>query len=295
MIFSQTRSKVAKTFRRALARNARNGKRNDVNWQRRREARFQKANARRRESILSACPSVAKKNAMPRAPINREQSRKVDRWAIEVAGFSGLVLMENAGRGAADLLGPLCGDGRTVICCGKGNNAGDGLVVARHLELRGKQAETILFGSPDELSADAAVNYRLLVQSGASIRRFAADVSPAEIDALLASADWIVDALLGTGAQGEPRSPLDLAIDRINAARAKRLALDVPSGLDCDSGKPAQATVRADHTCTFVAAKIGFQFPEAAPYVGQLHVADIGMSEAMIAAALAWNEEPAGE
>ena len=103
----------------------------------------------------------------------------------------------------------------------------------------------------------------------------------------MADAAWIVDALLGTGAQGEPRPPFDAVIDQLNAAEAPKLAVDLPSGLDCDTGKPARHTVRAAATCTFVAAKAGFFAAGADQYIGRLHVLDIGaprkLSEAILA------------
>ena len=98
----------------------------------------------------------------------------------------------------------------------------------------------------------------------------------------LAGADWIVDALLGTGARGEPRPPLDAVIDQLNAAAAKRLAVDLPSGLDCDTGAAAQHTIRADETCTFVAMKRGFTTPGAEQYTGRVHVLDIGAPRALV-------------
>jgi NAD(P)H-hydrate epimerase len=89
-------------------------------------------------------------------------------------------------------------------------------------------------------------------------------------------ADWLIDAMFGTGARGEPRPPFDTAIEWMNAQPSRKLAVDVPSGLDCDTGEPAVHTIRADHTCTYAAMKIGFTKPSAKPYVGTVHVCDIG-------------------
>jgi NAD(P)H-hydrate epimerase len=100
--------------------------------------------------------------------------------------------------------------------------------------------------------------------------------SPDDLDAHARGADWLVDALLGTGARGEPRPPFDAAIDWMNAHPARKLAVDVPSGLDCDTGQPAKHTLRADHTCTFAAMKVGFTKEAAKPYIGTVHVCDIG-------------------
>jgi NAD(P)H-hydrate epimerase len=101
----------------------------------------------------------------------------------------------------------------------------------------------------------------------------------------LQGADWIVDALLGTGARGEPRPPLDEVIRRLNRQDARRLAVDLPSGLDCDTGQVADATIRADHTCTFVAAKAGFRAETAREFLGQVHVLDIGVPRRLVEAA----------
>ena len=212
----------------------------------------------------------------------REQSRQVDRIAVEEFGFSGLVLMENAGRGVADVLCRLGIAGPVVICCGRGNNAGDGFVIARHLDLRGHKVRVLLWCKPDELTGDAATNYRILAKTDVPIEVFGGEYDETRLSRLLGDAAWIVDGLLGTGTRGEPRPPLDRVIDRLNAAAAPKLAIDLPSGLDCDSGQPAQHTIRAAETCTFVTAKTGFSAPEAAPYVGRLHVLDIGTPRKVI-------------
>jgi NAD(P)H-hydrate epimerase len=202
--------------------------------------------------------------------LNRDQSREVDRRAINELGFTGLVLMENAGRGCVDLLERLGIGGPVVILCGKGNNAGDGFVIARHLAIRGHDCHVVCLCATAELRGDAASNFSILAKLNVPI-----------LESLAAArdiaADWIVDAMLGTGATGEPRAPFDAAIDWMNAQTAKKLAVDVPSGLDCDTGEPSKHTVRADHTCTFAAMKIGFTLAAAKAYVGEVHVCDIGI------------------
>lgn len=215
-------------------------------------------------------------------PLSRVEVREVDRRAIDEYGMTGLVLMENAGRGCADVLCQLGCRGPVAIVCGKGNNAGDGFVIARHLDLRRVPAKVLLLGSPDELHGDAATNYAILARGGVTITDFSKEFVPTALDAELFGAEWIVDALLGTGSSGAPRPPFDAAIRSINAARATRLAVDLPSGLDCDTGEPAEPTIRADHTCTFVSSKIGFSNPKAAPYLGQVHVLDIGAPRRLV-------------
>ncbi|MBN1395562.1 MAG: NAD(P)H-hydrate epimerase [Pirellulales bacterium] len=214
--------------------------------------------------------------------LSRQQCRLADRMAVEEYGFSGLVLMENAGRGAADVLCRLGIDGTVVVCCGKGNNAGDGFVIARHLDLRGHAVRVLLWTEPEELSGDAAANFNILAKTDVPIEIFGNSHDARRLGQSLDGAAWIVDALLGTGARGEPRPPFDAVIEQLNAAPTPKLAVDLPSGLDCDTGAAARHAIRAAETCTFLAAKRGFFQPEAAPYVGRLHVCDIGVPKKLI-------------
>ena len=242
-----------------------------------------------------------------------EQVRQIDRFAIDKLGMSGLVLMENAGRGVADLLCEQQRRGRVVICCGRGNNAGDGFVVARHLDLRGWSVDVVCWVDPHRLEGNARSNFRLLSNSrvrvaiatprgitqpqgrsaagqtsdcgaessGGSLEVFGVverlSVSRAEFATRYHEVDWVVDALLGTGSRGAPRPPLDEAIRAMNLLPARRLAIDLPSGLDAVSGQPSSPTFRADHTGTFVAAKPGLIAKISQPFVGTLHCIDIGV------------------
>jgi len=215
---------------------------------------------------------------MTASTISRQQAHDLDRRAVEEYGIPSVVLMENAGRGATDWLCSLGIAGPVVVCCGGGNNGGDGFVVARHLLLRDFDARVLLFADPPKLAGDALINYHILEKSGVPIVLG----NPEALDRALAGAAWIVDALLGTGARGEPRSPLAEAIDRINAAGLPIFAIDLPSGLDCDTGQPAAHTIQATHTCTFVAPKPGFQAPGAEKYTGIVHVTDIGAPRKLV-------------
>jgi NAD(P)H-hydrate epimerase len=215
---------------------------------------------------------------MKEITISREQARQLDRRAVEEFGMASVMLMENAGRGVADELCRLGIQGPVVICCGAGNNGGDGFVIARHLDLRRHTVRVLLFAEPERLAGDAALNYRVLEKSGVPIRR----PRPHDLDREFSGAAWIVDALLGTGAHGEPRPPLDLVIDRVNAQRVPIMAVDLPSGLDCDTGEAARHTIRAAHTCTFAAVKPGFLVPGAERYTGAIHVLDIGAPRKLV-------------
>lgn len=219
---------------------------------------------------------------MPPRTMSRDEVRAIDRRAIEDYGIPGVVLMENAGRGTAELLQSLGIAATVVICAGKGNNAGDGFVIARHLENRGYAVRVLLFSDPDGLHGDAATNYGVMHKAGTPIRVLGGEFDPAELDRELAQADWIVDALLGTGTKGSVRAPFDTIIDRINAASKKVLAVDLPSGLDCDTGEPLGCCVKASHTATFVARKRGFDAAGAADWTGDVHVIDIGVPHLLL-------------
>jgi NAD(P)H-hydrate epimerase len=209
--------------------------------------------------------------------LSRQEVRELDRRAIEELGVPGVVLMENAGRGAAEVLVRLGCQGPVVICCGKGNNGGDGFVIARYLDNRNIPVHVLLFARPEDLTGDAAVNYQIISRSGLPVEVYAGeawDEKALQLD--LAKAEWILDALFGTGLTGPVRKPLDRVISAINAGQAHVLAVDIPSGLDCDTGQPLGPTVRAEHTVTFVAEKKGFAQPSAKEWIGQVHVVDIG-------------------
>jgi NAD(P)H-hydrate epimerase len=218
---------------------------------------------------------------MPRS-LTRAEVREVDRRAIDEYGMSGLVLMENAGRGCADTLCELGCRGPVAIVCGRGNNAGDGLVIARHLDLRGIAVKVLLLAPPADLRGDAAANFAVLAKCGLQILDLSGPLDNSRVVQELSGCEWVVDALLGTGSAGPPRPPWDVLVRLLNDARGRKLAVDLPSGLDCDTGAPAEPTFRADHTCTFVAPKIGFDNPAAEAFLGTVHVLDIGAPRKLV-------------
>lgn len=218
---------------------------------------------------------------MPTA-MSREQVRDIDRRAVEEYGLSGAVLMENAGRGAAELLMSLDSNGQVMVCAGRGNNGGDGFVIARHLENHGIDVRVLVFGGREQFRGDAAINLHVVERAGTSLRFFGNPIDAQDLQAELNDAEWIVDALLGTGTRGEIREPYGTVIRTINNAAARVLAVDLPSGLDCDTGQPMGTAVRADHTATLVARKLGFDAPGAQAYTGTVHVIDIGVPRRML-------------
>jgi ADP-dependent NAD(P)H-hydrate dehydratase / NAD(P)H-hydrate epimerase len=196
------------------------------------------------------------------------EQRSLDEWAIGELGIPGLDLMERAGAGLARLVGELASSGTVVVVCGKGNNGGDGLVVARLLREQARDVRVLLLGAAEELRGDARTNFERLA---------GAPPEPFE-PAALAGAAAIVDAILGTGFSGEPRDPAAHAIEAINqAGAAVVVACDVPSGVDASTGEIAGAAVRAQATATFHAGKPGLWIAPGKAHAGKVRVIDIGI------------------
>jgi len=196
-----------------------------------------------------------------------ERMRATDAWAIETTGIPSLDLMERAGVGLARVVADRVPDGPIVVVCGKGNNGGDGLVVARLLREEGRDVRVLLTAEVAELRGDAAANVERL--PGGAPQPFTADA--------LDGAACIVDALLGTGFEGEPRGVVGSAIDAINDAGAIVVAADVPSGVDASTGEASGAAVRAAATATFHAAKPGLWIAPGKAHAGAVAVVDIGI------------------
>lgn len=227
--------------------------------------------------------------------LSRAAVRQLDRRAIEEYGIPSALLMENAGRACADeademgALLPGAEDEPVLVLCGPGNNGGDGLVVARTLENRGRRARVVFVGAPEKLEGaqgDVALMARLWRGLGQEIE-FAADASAVRALApALARAPLVVDALFGTGltrALGEPWTEL---IRLLRSAGRPVLAVDVPSGLDADTGLELGAAVRASVTVTFVARKPGFARALGPEACGRVVVAEIGIPRAFVEEAL---------
>lgn len=219
-------------------------------------------------------------------PLTCNQIRELDVLTIEHIGIPGIVLMENASRAVADFIRSTLIDpagARIVIACGPGNNGGDGFAIARHLHNAAAHVLVALAVAPSQMRGDAATNLHILERMG--IEPVAA-YEPAGFERAAAAtraADVVVDALLGSGARGAPRGVVAALIELLNAApRARRIAVDIPSGLDADAGIVAQPCFVADATVTFVAAKVGFSTPAAQAVLGRVLVADIGIPRALI-------------
>lgn len=208
--------------------------------------------------------------------LSAEESRNVDWLAKSQGHIMGIVLMENAGRGIAEILLAENPKGKVVICCGRGNNGGDGFVIARHLNAAGVDVQVLLFADPKELVGDACMNHAIIAHSDIPMKVLTSP-SAENLKNIFKDAVWIVDALVGTGQKGSLRTPLDLVVRQINQSGVKVLAVDLPSGLDADTGIASDPTIKATITATMVTLKPGFQNPEAQAYLGKLMVVGIGL------------------
>jgi len=227
--------------------------------------------------------------------MSRDEVRKVDSWAINTLGVPGVVLMENAGRSCAELIKEKLIDvaaPKVCIFCGTGNNGGDGYVIARHLLNSGFEVVVVICGwhglparentakmAVPQVKGDAKINLDILERLGQPIEQLNlifGDV-PAQVKSFAAGADMIVDGIFGTGLSGQLSDEYKQLIDSINACDCPILAVDIPSGLDCDAGRPLGAAIRASYTVTFVAVKEGFASGSAAQYTGEVFVASIGV------------------
>ncbi len=198
------------------------------------------------------------------------QQRSTDTWAIEDRSIPGIELMERAGAGLTELVASRAPDGRIVVVCGKGNNGGDGLVVARRLRERGREVDVLLLGVGEELTGDARTNLDRL--PGEPPRPFESWA--------LNGAAAVVDAVLGTGFSGAPREPAASVIESISRAAGDGVvvvACDVPSGVDASTGEVAGPAVRAAATATFHAAKPGLWIAPGKDHAGEVTVIDIGI------------------
>ncbi len=208
--------------------------------------------------------------------LSAEESRNVD-WVAKSQGhIMGIVLMENAGRGIAEILLAENPKGKVVICCGRGNNGGDGFVIARHLNAAGVDVQVLLFADPKKLMGDACLNHAIIAHSDIPMKVL---ISPSaeDLKSIFNDAVWVVDALVGTGHKGGLRSPFDIVVGQINESGVKVLAVDLPSGLDADTGIASDPTIKATITATMVTPKTGFKNPEAQSYLGKLKVVGIGL------------------
>lgn len=209
--------------------------------------------------------------------ISREQMAKIDSLAVNHFGLETIQMMENAGRETAALARTVLGGvrGKTiVILAGKGNNGGDGLVAARFLHNRGAQVHVVMAAHPDELSQLVREQLGMLRAMYVSIIH---PVDYLKVERLLQTAHLIVDALLGYNIEGDPRGNVRQLIEWATGSKNRILSIDLPSGLDPDTGRPGTPCIRAAWTLGLTLPKKGCVVKQAKDYVGTLYVADMGV------------------
>jgi hydroxyethylthiazole kinase-like uncharacterized protein yjeF len=217
--------------------------------------------------------------------MSRDEVRAFDAWAINTLGIPGVVLMENAGRSCAKLIKDKLADvsnPKVCIFCGTGNNGGDGYVIARHLLNSGFEVVVVLCGDRNKVKGDAKINLDILEGLGQTIEQLNLDEEdiPERVKTFASGADMLVDGIFGTGLNGQLSDEYKQLLESINSQRCPILAVDIPSGLDCDTGEPLGAAIRANYTVTFVAVKKGFSSAKASAYTGEIFVASIGVKAA---------------
>lgn len=213
--------------------------------------------------------------------VTSTEMRNIDNTAINKYFIPGIVLMENAGLAVVHKIAEIFENNlagkRIMVFCGKGNNGGDGMVIARHLINKGVEVKVYLLSSPAEIKGDAAVNLTILQSMGAKIYPIINDKDLHRVEISMMYADLIVDAIFGTGFKGEPKGLIAKIIKLINDSKKLILSVDVPSGLDVDTGKVSGDCINADLTITFGLAKIGLFMEPGCRYCGKVEIADISL------------------
>lgn len=211
--------------------------------------------------------------------LTRAQVREIDRRSTEEFHIPGIVLMENAARAVSEVILRMIETGTVspdaVIVCGGGNNCGDGLAVARHLHNEDIDVRVAMCVEAERLRGDALVNWNI-------VRAMQLPIADVRGGLPAMAHGVIVDAIFGTGLDRAPGEPFASTIEQMNKSGHPIVAIDVPSGLDCDTGKPLGACIRAKHTVTFVAEKVGFDNPDAKQFLGEVTVGEIGCPRELI-------------
>lgn len=228
--------------------------------------------------------------------VTAKQMQAIDRKAIKEYGIPGLILMENAGRGIAELIfnqRMVSGGAAGAVCifCGKGNNGGDGLVIARHLANRGFKVEVILFSPPETLKPDPAIHFNIVGKMGIPCQILDGNTTEKDFIRILGRTDLVVDALFGVGLEREITGVCRTAIEVANKMNKMILAVDVPSGLDSDSGQIHGVCVKAAVTATLGLPKTGLFSGRGPEMAGKICVIDIGIPAKAVSEVLGENHE----
>jgi len=217
--------------------------------------------------------------------VTAEEMKRLDRAAIEEYGIPGLVLMENAGRQVVEVIKQVLGNVRgkvVTVFVGKGNNGGDGFVTARHLLNMGVEVKVLALADLEEITGDAAVNLEIWRKMGQKIYSLHHGDGINIVRLILMNTDLIVDAIYGTGFRGKMAEKVGRVVEVLNGSGKPIVAVDIPSGLEADTGRVNGPCIRATNTVTFALPKLGLILEPGADYAGELHVADISIPSVLI-------------
>jgi hydroxyethylthiazole kinase-like uncharacterized protein yjeF len=216
---------------------------------------------------------------------NAEQMQELDRKAIETYRIPGIVLMENAGRGAAEVISKAFPDiqkRKIAIIAGKGNNGGDGFVIARHLLNQGVSVKVFVLTEPKSLRGDAETNYQIFSRMKGEVISLPSSKDYQKVKKDLEKFDLLIDGIFGTGLDAEVRGYYREVIDHLNSLQKPIVAIDIPSGLDANTGKPLGIAIRASLTITFGLPKVGHLLSPGVDYVGEVKIVDIGIPRSLV-------------
>ena len=219
--------------------------------------------------------------------LTREEMRELDRKAIEEYKIPGIILMENAGRNVAEEVLKMLDDphqAKVAILCGKGNNGGDGFVVARHLHNHSIHVDVFLIARVSDIlkDGDAGTNLQILLNMKIPVKEIFDIHGVNSILKELRNYNILADALFGTGLSGDVREPFKTLIHGVNNLNKPIISVDIPSGLDCNTGKILGAAIKATKTVTFAVAKKGFYLNDGPSYTGKVIVSDISIPRELI-------------
>lgn len=219
--------------------------------------------------------------------LKRDEVREIDRKAIEEYGIPGLILMENAGRNVVEVILKMLDaphNSKVAIFCGKGNNGGDGFVIARHLYNKGVDISVFLTTkvSGALTDGDAGINLKILLNMNIKVNEITDAQDCEGIEKGLQEKNLIVDAIFGTGLKGGVRMPASTLIKMINEVNIPIVSVDIPSGLSCDDGVVLGVAIKATKTVTFVSPKVGFFMEQGKEHTGELIVTDISVPRELL-------------
>lgn len=217
--------------------------------------------------------------------VTAAEIKSIEEKAIEEYGIPSIVLMENAGHEAAIQIERIMGDfhnKKVCIFAGKGNNGGDGYVIARHLYNQGVKVKVFLIGNKTDVTGDALINLQIITAMGIDVIEVVNEGDWDKVKIAMTFTDCLVDALVGTGFTGKLIGQMAQVVESMNKTNKVVIAIDMPSGVEADTGQISGAAVKADHTITFSLVKQGLLLYPGASYAGDVTVADIGIPRMLL-------------